>query len=62
MSFELACEFIRETDAAILIKDPATEEEVWLPLSQVDEIHRDKDRKHGSIVMSDWIAQQKGLK
>ena len=61
MSFEFACEFVHETDNAILIKDPTDNTEHWIPLSQVDEIHRDKDKKFGTIVMSDWIADQKGL-
>lgn len=62
MTFEIACEFVHETDNAILIKDPMTEEEHWIPLSQVDEIHRDNKTKSGTLVMSDWIAKQKGLK
>ena len=61
MSFEFACEFVHETDNAILIKYPATATEHWIPLSQVDEIHRNPKTKFGTIVMSDWIADQKGL-
>lgn len=61
MSYELSCEFVHETDNAILIKDPTNESEHWIPLSQVDEIHRDKKTNFGTIVMSDWIAKQKGL-
>lgn len=61
MSYQMACQFVRETDAAILIIDPASGEEIWLPLSQVDEIHRDPNGNSGTIVMSDWIAKQKGL-
>lgn len=60
MSYELACTVKRETDNAILVYDHATEEEIWFPLSQVDSIHRDKNG-HGSIVVTDWIAKQKGL-
>lgn len=33
---------------------------IWLPLSQVEEIHRDKNG-FGSVVMTDWIARTKGL-
>ena len=61
MSFEFSCEFVHETDSAILIKDPTDDSEYWIPLSQVDEIHRDPKTQFGSIVMSDWIADQKGL-
>jgi len=60
MSFELACTFLRETDNAVLVYDHATEEQIWFPLSQVDEMHRDKNGK-GSIVVTDWIAREKGL-
>lgn len=60
MSYEMACEFERETDSAILIHDPATEEDIWIPLSQVESIHRHPDGS-GTIIMSDWIARKKGL-
>lgn len=60
MSYELACTVKRETDNAILVYDHATEEEIWFPLSQVDSIHRDKNG-NGTIVVTDWIAKQKGL-
>lgn len=60
--FEMECEFKRETDAAILIVDPTTEEEHWIPLSQVNKIVRNaEDKRFGTIRMSEWIAQQKGL-
>lgn len=63
MSFELSCTFRHETDAAICVYDHATEEEIWFPLSQVDEIHGRKadGTGEGTIVVSDWIARQKGL-
>lgn len=62
MSFEMACEFVAETDSAVLIRDPASDEEIWIPLSQVDKIVRDsKGAKTGTITMSDWIASKKGL-
>lgn len=60
MSYELSCKFKRETDNAVLVYDYATEEDIWFPLSQVDSIHRDKNGE-GSIVVSDWIAREKGL-
>jgi hypothetical protein len=59
-SFEFACLRKRETDAAVLIVDFATGEEVWIPLSQVHEMHFDKNQE-GTIVISAWIARQKGL-
>lgn len=60
MSFELACTFRHETDDAVLVYDHATDEEIWFPLSQVEEMHRDRNG-NGSIVVTDWIARQKGL-
>ena len=60
MSFELACTFRHETDDAVLVYDQATDEEIWFPLSQVEEMHRDRNG-NGSIVVTDWIARQKGL-
>lgn len=59
-TFELACRILHETDNAIQINDGTSDENLWIPLSQVEEIHRDKNG-YGSIVMSEWIAKQKGL-
>lgn len=61
MSFELAVKFVHETSNAILVEDPVSDEKIWLPLSQVEEIHRHKGGDTGTVVMSDWIARQKGL-
>lgn len=60
MSHELYCKFMRETDNAVLVCDHDSGELIWFPLSQVEEMHRDK-RDEGSIVVTDWIARQKGL-
>lgn len=59
-TFELACIRKHETDNAVLIIDPASGEEIWLPLSQVDEMHFN-DKGEGTIIMSQWIAKKKGL-
>lgn len=66
MTYSLACLFAGETDAACKIIDPASGEEIWIPLSQVDERHGKQDTNgrfvgEGTIVMSDWIARKKGL-
>ena len=37
-----------------------TDEELWLPLSQVDSMHFDQN-DDGTIVITDWIARKKGL-
>jgi hypothetical protein len=60
VSHKFACTFIRETDAAVLVTDEGTGEQILLPLSQVDEMHRDRNGR-GTIVVSDWIAREKGL-
>jgi hypothetical protein len=62
--FEMACTFTgASTDKAVQIHDPATEEDFWIPLSQVTEMHNRKpgQRTDGTIVMTEWIAKQKGL-
>jgi hypothetical protein len=56
--YELACTFITESEKAVLI-DTHTEK-LWIPLSQVKEMHKDPAGV-GKIVMSAWIAKQKGL-
>ena len=60
MSQKFSVRIKAETTNAILIYDFASESEVWIPLSQVDEIHRLKDGT-ATIVISDWIARVKGL-
>lgn len=60
-TFELACRRIKETDKAVLLYDFASKEEIWIPLSQVFEMHFNKSSHEGTVVMSEWIAKQKGL-
>jgi hypothetical protein len=62
--FEMACIFPgRATDAALLILDPATGVEHWIPWSQIEECHGRKEgqRCEGTIIMREWIAVKKGL-
>lgn len=60
-TFEMACRFTgRETDKAVEIADEASGELLWIPLSQVVETHREKNG-YGTIIMTEWIARQKGL-
>lgn len=58
---ELSVLFKTETDSAVLVHDFASEEDIWIPLSQVEEMHRDPKTQVGTIVITDWIARQKGL-
>lgn len=63
MSVELAVRFITESGNAVKLYDFATETEHWIPLSQVEEMHKPVGAfpKDGTIIMTDWIAKQKGL-
>lgn len=63
MSTKLECvkvegQIKHETEKAIQVLVERTGELVWFPLSQVESIHR----QSGYIVVTDWIAKQKGLK
>lgn len=54
----------RETDMALLVRLPDQEESVWFPKSQVDddsEVFDDDENSRGKLVVSEWIAQEKGL-
>lgn len=59
--FELTgCMVEKETAAALLISiptGPGRSDEHWIPLSQIHSIHREE----GRVVMSAWIAKQKGF-
>lgn len=63
MTRELSCTFRRESDNAVLVYDHATDEEIWFPFSQIESMHGRKPdgTGEGSIVVTDWIARQKGL-
>lgn len=46
-----------ETEKALRFTPDGSDEAVWLPLSQVEQIHR----QEGRVVVSEWIAVEKGL-
>ena len=50
-----------ETDKAILIDFDEAEDPIWIPLSQVEEITRVDPAPWAQIVMSAWIAKEKGI-
>lgn len=59
---ELAVTFKAATDLAYLVYDHASDKEVWIPVSQVEETHKPKGYPcDGTIVMTEWIARTKGL-
>lgn len=52
----------KETDAALLCVIEG--EEHWIPKSQVSddsEVFDDQDNAEGTLVVSEWIAKQRGL-
>jgi hypothetical protein len=59
-TWEGAFEVFAQTDAAlgIIVEE---DERVWIPLSQIEAIHWEADKKHAVIVMAAWIAKKKGL-
>lgn len=51
-----------ETANAYKIIDPASDTEHWIPFSQTIERHGQiKAAGEGTIVITEWIARQKGL-
>lgn len=61
MSYEFSCKRLRETEKAVQVVDYASGEEIWFPLSQVEEMHFHTKTHEGTIIVSDWIAKAKGL-
>jgi len=57
---DIGCVKQHETDNAVQVLIEDTGELVWFPLSQVVSMHFDGKGK-GSIVVTRWIAEQKGL-
>jgi len=60
MAYTLDCTRERETDNAVLVTTDDGDE-IWFPLSQVDSMHFGQNGA-GYIVVTDWIARQKGLR
>jgi hypothetical protein len=63
-TYEFSCLKKHETENAVLLIDPATGEEFWIPLSQISEMHfkhREDGYPAGTVVMTEWIAKKRGL-
>lgn len=58
--YKLDCFFKVETEQAVLVVDPLSNEEIWFPLSTVHEMVKRPDGS-GYIVVDYWIAQKKQL-
>jgi hypothetical protein len=57
------CEALRETDLAILVRFEDGREE-WIPKSQIaddSEVFDADENRAGTLVVTEWIAEQKGL-
>ena len=66
MSRERECvtvtvEILHETENAIKVFDYYSEEEVWLPLSQINSIKREAHTDQADIEVARWIAEKKGM-
>lgn len=58
--FTLACVVGRRRSKSIQVYDYATQRHYWLPRSHIREITVDRFQS-GTVVMTKWIAQQKGF-
>jgi ribosome assembly protein YihI (activator of Der GTPase) len=64
---ELTVEYLAHTQKAILVKDPKTEIEAWIPRSQIDEDYDEKfldGLEKGDeidITIPEWLAKDKEL-
>ena len=53
---------LRQTPKAILVEIPDCDEALWIPQSQVDdESEVWEEGQEGTLIISQWIAQEKGL-
>lgn len=48
----------RDTDKAVLVSDGSGRRAVWLPLSQIEIVYRDRD---AIVTLPEWLAIEKGL-
>jgi hypothetical protein len=57
------CEILKSTGKAILILIPDFDKDpIWIPLSQVDDRSEIwKEGEKGELMISQWIAEQKGI-
>lgn len=62
MAFECEAVCIKEGDQALLVDIDG--EEYWIPKSQIhddSEVFDDKKNDRGTLVITEWIAEKKGL-
>lgn len=58
---EVTGEIIKETPGAMLFFDYYSEQEVWLPLSQIASSTRHDTTNYATIQVAEWIAKRKGM-
>lgn len=58
--FTFTCMREGESTKALLVVDPPTGEQIWIPFSQIESMHFN-ETGDGYVVMTAWIAKQKGL-
>ena len=57
---EIDVEKIRATEAAILVRD-ADDNQIWLPLSQVEILEQNFAGDQVKLLIPEWLAIKKGL-
>ena len=57
---EIDVEKIRATEAAILVRD-ADDNQLWLPLSQVEILEQNFSGDQVKLLIPEWLAIKKGL-
>lgn len=58
------CVCTKATEKALLVKVPGEKDPIWIPKSQVDddsEVWSDEENENTGTLISQWIAEQKGL-
>lgn len=58
------CTVITETEKALLVECAEWEGDMWIPKSQIhddSEVYGGKDGTEGTLIISAWLAKQKGL-
>lgn len=62
----VVCQYIRETEKALLVRVQATEQDEWFPLSQISYIYNDTDHPEDeypdTIHAAKWLLDKKRLR
>jgi len=56
--YELRCEFVHESEAAILLRFGGDQgDEIWIPQS----IIKDHDADYSFVILPEWFVEKEGL-